>query len=449
MSSSAQPGRLVVVSNRVPPPPSAGDAAGGLVAAVLPALEEAGGVWFGWSGDTTNPEAAPAHRLGGAVEFVTLDLTASEVTDYYEGFCNQVLWPLMHGFVERASIRPEQAAVWRAVNARFAEALAGLVRPGDVVWVHDYHLMPLGAALRECGWSGPLGYFHHIPIPSPEVWALIPDADTIAADMAAYDLIGTQTQRDAIRLEQHLASRGVTDATIEAHPISIDPRRVRATAARHPDDPFAADRGGRRVLLGLDRLDYSKAIPQRLEAFEQLLEGDPTLADRALLVQWAALSRAGIPEYEAERRAVEAAVERIHAREFARDPVRFALVTLPAETIAAGLRDADVCLVTSLADGMNLVAKEYVAAQTSANPGVLVLSDGCGAAEELTDALIVRSGDAADLEQAMSSALTMPLEERRRRWERMREQVEAHDVHVWWQRYIEALSQASARRVGS
>jgi len=435
--------RIVAISNRVPPP-SSERAAGGLVAAVLPALEAEGGLWFGWSGQSNATPGPPAREIRGVVEYATLDLAPEEVRDYYEGFCNQTLWPLMHGFPDRASIDPPQYDTWRAVNERFAAVIAPDLRDGDLVWVHDYHFMPLGAELRARGWDGPLGYFHHIPIPLAEGWAHIPHAGEIAASMRAYDLVGTQTHRDAERLRTYIEAGGGVVPLVEAHPISIDPARIRATAARHPDDAFGPFRRGRRVLLGVDRLDYTKGIPLRLEAYDRALRADRSLGARAALVQWAAPSRSGIPAYDAERARAESLAADIATLD--EHALQFEVSTKAPEEIAAGLRDAEVCLVTSLADGMNLVAKEYVALQSESDPGVLILSDGCGAMEELTEALIVPAGDVEATATAIARALEMPIEERRRRWTSMHRIVEQNDVHAWRSRFLDALASAAVDR---
>ena len=273
-----------------------------------------------------------------------------------------------------------------------------------------------------------------------EGWRRVPGADAIAESLGAYDLVGVQTERDAEVL-RHLAP----DARVEAHPIGIDPERVRTSAERHPAEPFAEYREGRQIMLGADRLDYSKGIGQRLEAYERLLERSERARSGALLVQWAAPSRTSIAEYAAERETIERLVERINwAHED--QPVRLEMTTLPPETVAAGLRDAEVCLVTSLSDGMNLVAKEYVALQQPERPGVLILSDGCGAAERMHEALVVAAGDVEALEAAMEQALTMPLEERLARWQALSNEVETNNVHEWRRRYLESLAEAAAAR---
>jgi len=435
--------RLVVVSNRVPPPAAARRrSVGGLVTAVQPALEDRGGLWFGWSGTAGDASAPPAHRVEGGVEYLTLDLTDEEIARYYEGFCNRTLWPIMHGLPQRADLRTGEYDTWRAVNARFASTLAALLLPSDLVWVHDYHFMPIGRELRRAGWRGALGYFHHIPIAAARDWQSIPHAEEIAESLDAYDLLGVQTQRDAKRLQDYVA-RPVGER-IRAFPIGVDPQRTRALAAAHPGDPFV-NRGGRQVLLGLDRLDYSKGIPDRLLAFEQLLTEAPDLTSRALLVQWAAPSRESITDYQQERRDVESVVRRLESYGDP-PPVQLRSEVLPAEQVAAGLRDADVCLVTSLSDGMNLVAKEFVAVQRPEAPGVLILSDGCGAAEELTEALIVPSNDRDALRVAMADALAMSPTERRSRWEMLANKVERGNVGEWARSYVAALEAAATRQ---
>jgi trehalose 6-phosphate synthase len=451
-------GRLVVVSNRVPAAPQAGrpSAAGGLASALEQALAEAGGLWFGWSGAAGDPQAPPAHRRAGNVEYATLDLSAEEVAEYYEGFCNRALWPLLHGFSERAHLNAAQYAVYRDVNARFAEQLAPLLRAGDRVWVHDYHLLPLGAELRRREWSGRLGFFLHIPLPPAAEWMRFPGAAELARSLAAYDLVGVQTGRDVRAGRAILEASGAAEAALRvaAFPIGIDPEHWRALAAAEPASPFEPTARGRRVLFGADRLDYSKGIPLRFEAFRRLLEREPRWRSEALLVQWSAPSRGAIPEYRAEQERVEGLARDLDARfgpgsadaeGAAASPVWHEVVTHEASTIAAGYREAAVSLVTSLSDGMNLVAKEFVAVQREEDPGVLLLSRGCGAAEELVEALLVEPGDVEALAGAMARALAMPLAERQERWRALLARVEGATVHDWRRGFLAALDAAPAR----
>lgn len=433
--------RVVVVSNRVPPrADGAPRSVGGLVSAVRPALEGHGGLWFGWSGETGDPDADPEHWSDAGIDYVTVDLDPVEVEHYYEGFCNRTLWPLMHGMPERAHLEPGEDEVWLRVNARFARRLLPYLRSGDLVWVHDYQLIPLGEELRLAGWEGAIGYFHHIPIPEQAAWEAIPNASDLHGLFRGYDLVGLQTERDRLRLASHIREDVPTLAVL---PIGIDPGRIRAVADEHPDDPFEAVRRGRQVVFGLDRLDYTKGVPDRLDAFAALLEDDPWLADAAVIAQWSAPSREGIREYQEERQRVEDAAERVRAAAPSALAIDLRIAVMAPPIVAAGLRDADVCLVTSVADGMNLVAKEFVAVQRERRPGVLVLTDGCGAAEELTEAVIVPSGDVYALGRAIRLALAMPLQERVERWRAMRATVEEGDAARWCARFLALLEVSS------
>ena len=436
--------RLVVVANRVPPPLSeetARRSVGGLVAALAPALREAGGLWLGWSGQSGDGGAAPRQRKEEGLTVVTIDLSAEDVHEYYEGFCNQALWPVMHGFPEQMAFRPSQWAAYRRVNERFAETLRPLLRAGDLVWVHDYHLLLLGDLLRARGWQGRVGYFHHIPIPSRADWQLLPSADNLLAALGAYDLVGVQTEGDAARVRE-VTGRGWR-VRCGAYPIGIDPALWQTAADRHPANPFEPEARGRRVLFGVDRLDYTKGIPARLSAFARALEREPVWRNRALLVQWAAPSRETIPTYRAELEAVEQWVRRITAGCVpAEAPVRFEHAVRPTEAVAAAYREAAVCLVTSLADGMNLVAKEFVAVQRHDDPGVLVLSRRCGAAEQLPEAILVDPLDREALATALLQALTMPREERVVRWEALHAVMARETVHAWRERFLRDLKAA-------
>ncbi len=434
--------RLVVVSNRVPSPQPDGKrgASGGLVAALRPALESAGrALWFGWSGERGDASEAPRRVTSRGVEYATIPLTAEEHRGYYQDYCNRMLWPLLHGLPHHAA--PEAAAglsVYRAVNRRFARALYPLLRPDDLVWVHDYHLIPLGEELRRLGWRGRVGYFHHTPVPEADSWSAIPEVRGLEDALAEYDLVGVQTERDACRLRAHVPAAA---SAIRSYPISIDPRRYRAQASC--DDVLGLPRDGRLLYFGVDRLDYTKGIPLRIRAFERALRDHPEMEESARLVQWAAPSRGGVPEYRREHQAVTNAAA--HAMLSYPEAVRVDVWPHPPRSVGAALRQADVCLVTSLADGMNLVAKEYAALHSAANPGTLILSDACGAAEELRDALIVPAGDEQATAEAIWHAHNMPDDERRERAQALREVVDAHTSRHWRQAFVRDLKMAPAR----
>jgi len=434
--------RIVIVSNRVPARPGTPAGAGGLVAALGPARASTGGLWFGWSGSAGAATSPPRRWADGAVQYATLDLPAHEIASYYEGWCNSTLWPLLHGMPEHAHTVERGEEAWRAVNSRFARWLLPMLRGSDLVWVQDYHLIPLGRALRALGWGGALGYFHHVPVPSLPHWGTIPNVEAWGGFFAAYDLVGVQTERDCERLSAYLGPRG---PRVKALPAAVDGAAVTARAGQHPDDAFSAIRRDRAVVFGLDRLDYTKGVPARFDAFARLLSADRGLADRAMLAQWSAPSREGVAAYREERAQVEAGAARIGGLG---GEVDLRVEVLAPALVSAGLRDAQVCLVTSIADGMNLVAKEYVAAQRPERPGVLVLSDGCGAAEALRGALIVPSGDTTALAHAIEVALAMPLGERVRRWESLHEAVGSESPVRWAATFVEHLQLAAGERRG-
>ena len=440
--------RVVIASNRVPPPPTEEHPwpAGGLVSALLPPLLEIGGLWFGWSGREGEPERPPHRTVTDSIDYATIDLSERELVDYYEGFCNRILWPRLHGLPEHAASLPREYWTYRTTNRRFAHALTPLLRPDDLVWVHDFQLMPLGRELRRLGWHGPLGYFHHVPVPNEQHWQEIPHADDLTALLGAYELVGVQTARDAERLRRLLAPEHRDRVTV--HPVGIDPERFRAHARRASSNPLARTIDDRQVLFGVDRLDYTKGIRQRFEAFERLLQRDARWRGQVRFVQWAAPSRATVPEYRAERATIEEVAGRINRTFGAPHPVELDLTLHPPEEVAAGLSAADVCVVTSLADGMNLVAKEFAAVHSAAHPGVLVLSDTCGAAAQLGEALLVHATDIASIEMALERALAMPREERARRSAALRAVVDSATAQRWFQDFVTELEVRRKARHG-
>jgi len=440
--------RLVVVSNRVPAPTGAGITPGGLVSALLPSLEATGSaVWFGWSGEIGTPQPRPRRVVSRGVEYVTIDLEERQVRDYYEEFGNRVLWPLLHGMTQH--VAPGAAgsyATYREVNRQFARSLFPLLRPDDLVWVHDYHLIPLGAELRRLGWRGRTGYFHHTPVPTLEAWSQLRHGAALADAFGAYDLIGVQTERDRRNLGDILIEDDVAQR-IAAYPISIDTERFReftAAADAQLKQPALQVPDSALLYFGVERLDYTKGIPQRLEAFERALANCPAMLEGARFVQWAAPSRTSVPEYQAERDAVDEAARRLNER-FDFEPLLIDFEPHPPGLVAPALEQADVCVVSSVADGMNLVAKEFAAVHSSENPGVLVISDMCGASEELTEALIYPSGDIEAMSKALQRAYFMPDRERRMRAASLREVVDQHTSRDWLREFVTDLREVLPR----
>ncbi len=463
--------RTIVVSNRVPVPARSGAEqaqAGGLAVVMRESLEERGGVWFGWSGEVVaNPASAPRLVTKGNVTFATVDLSKREHDGYYSGFANGVLWPLMHLMPHLVQYRREDAEIYRQVNARLADALVPLLKPDDTIWIQDYHLLPLPAELRARGVTQPIGFFLHIPFPSADMLSTVPGTERLVRDMLAADLVGMQTTRDvcnfiaaacqigqAHQIEPGLLRAGGSMVRVGAFPVEIEPEPFAALAAKSVNaDParrMKASLIGQSLVLGVDRLDPSKGLAERLEAFGRLLERKPEWRGRASMLQIAAASRQDVTSYRNLRRDIEAIAGRINAAYGEPDwtPVRLVTRAVKRDTIAGYMRMARVCLVTSLRDGMNVVAKEFVAAQNSSDPGVLVLSRFAGAAEQLKDAVLVNPNDPEALTEVLDGALRMDLTTRKNHWTRLWRSLVQRSAHDWGVEFLAALEEAGAERHG-
>lgn len=454
--------RLVVVSNRVTMPERGEKvAAGGLAVALRSALEQHGGLWFGWSGAVSaEPATSMMQSRHGKVSYAVTDLTETERQSYYLGFANRSLWPLMHYRLGLTEFSRSDYAGYLGVNRRFAKLLVPLLKPDDVIWIHDYHLIPLAAELRRRGVANRIGYFHHIPWPPAEIFGALPFSSTLIRTMMAYDLIGLQTQSDVANLigglaafcgarrEGNLVRAGQRKAVVQAFPIGIEVeafRKLAAASMRAATQPVRATTGplgGRKLVIGVDRLDYSKGIVQRLEAFGTFLRNHPEHRGEVGLLQIAPPSRTDVPEYAELDRMSDEVAGRLNAAlgEFDWTPIRVVKKTYSRNALAGLYRRAQVGLVTPMRDGMNLVAKEYVAAQSPEDPGVLVLSRFAGAAHQLGDALIVNPYDTQEVAEAIRTALAMPKSERIRRFERLYAVISSTDIGWWTSRYLAALS---------
>ena len=437
---------------------------GGLVSAVQAALEQYGGLWFGWSGTTTERRLAvePSVARSGGIDVGAMNLTADEVNLFYSVFANRTLWPLLHAFPNFVQLRHDAYRGYRRVNRRFAEGLYPLLRSGDAVWVQDYHLIPLGSELRRMGWQGKIGFFLHTPFPAAEVFSILPWARQLLEEFVSYDLVGFHTNRYAHNFLDTLQAEigGAVDAgvfdgrsgTVGAgvYPIGTDPDQFQkwTREAGETETTGLLQRllprrpvERKKVVLGVDRLDYSKGIPQRLRAFEAMLDRYPAVRGKVTLIQISAPSRSRVPEYVQERERVDGLVGRINGRFAEADwvPVHYLYRSYNQEELAGFFREADVCLVTPLRDGMNLIAKEFVASQ-GADPGVLVLSRFCGAAETMKEALIVNPYDLEGTAEAMHSALAMTHRERRRRWMALYEDVQSNTAKAWADNFLADLT---------
>jgi trehalose 6-phosphate synthase len=458
--------RLLIVSNRIALPGEQAARAGGLAVAIREALRKYGGIWIGWSGETVD-EAEDELRIqasgSGRISVATLDLTKEEQELYYAGFSNSVLWPLCHYRVGLMDFKRPYYTGYMAVNDRFAAAVARIARPDDIIWVHDYHFLPLAAALRRRGLRNRIGFFLHIPFPAPEVLRVVPFHERLVADMCDYDLLGFQTASDERAFCDFIRhdARGVVgeDGSVTAfnrvtrtgvYPVGIETERFALTAIAAELGPetkrLMQSLTGRKMVIGVDRLDYSKGLPLRFDAYSSLLANYPQHRAKVVMMQIAPTSRNEVRQYRALRRELDQLAGRINARyaEFDWAPLRYLNRGFSRNTLAGFYRYAHVGLVTPLRDGMNLVAKEFVAAQNPDNPGVLVLSRFAGAVDELCDgAKLVNPFDVDGVGEAMHEALIMPLEERKRRYEAMMKVLQANTINDWYERFLAALRGAN------
>lgn len=444
-------GRLVVVSNRVGPLKDTGQA-GGLAVALVDALTKTGGIWFGWSGDVSEEGTFGQlkKQKSKLVQMIQLDMTQADYDTFYAGYANRTLWPVLHYRLDLADFDRRFEQGYRYVNDRFATRLRTLLTPEDVVWVHDYHFLTMAANLRIMEVSNPLAFFLHIPFPAPEILAALPNAESIVRAMLAYDLIGFQTERDAGNFRRFVVEElggmehgtdrlriGSHEVIARAYPIGIDAEAFSkfgmSPEARKNITRLEKILGGRQQIIGVDRIDYSKGLPERFRAFERLLEDYPENRGQVALMQVAPPSRAELDAYIDIRRELSELTGHINGRFADLDwtPIRFMTRSFTRRALSGIYRASRVGLVTPLRDGMNLVAKEYVAAQRAEDPGVLVLSRFAGAAEGMKEAVIVNPHSAEEVAAGLQTAITMPLEERRERWQIMFDRLCREDAIAW------------------
>lgn len=455
--------RLVVISNRLADPRK--PAAGGLAVALGEALNQTGGLWFGWSGnvveDGTPGESELHTRQAGPVTLATVDLCSEDHRSYYQGYSNSVLWPVFHYRLDLADFDASYIAGYRRVNQMFARKLLPLLRDDDTIWVHDYHLIPLAAELRAMGCKQRIGFFLHIPVPPPLIMAAIPQHEWLMRSMFAYDLVGLQSEADVSHFKRYVRNEGSAEelddtrvrafgatVVVKSFPIGIDvdefTRLTHASDAMETFESMRAEYSRRRLLMGIDRLDYSKGIPQRVRAFRELLDRYPENRDSATLIMIASPTRDDVHAYSDLRQELEGLCGSVNGDYGELDwmPVRYIHRMVARKRVPGLCRAAAVGLVTPLRDGMNLVAKEYVVAQDPEDPGVLVLSRFAGAAEQLKEALLVNPYDTQGMADSIQQALQMPLAERQARHQKLMARIREHDVHWWRKSFLSALQTA-------
>jgi len=455
--------RLVVVSNRVPVPKEGTSKAGGLTVALEGALKKSGGLWFGWSGETVESPSDQAKVVqAGNITFAVLDLSQQDYDEYYAGFANRALWPVCHYRLDLVQIERQELDGYFRVNRAFAASLAPLLRPDDVIWVHDYHFIPLAAELRRLGFKNRIGFFLHIPWPPSDVASALPAYQQLLQGFGAYDLVGFHTPQDAENFQRCLIRENIGSATgtgeheIEGHrvrigafPVGIDTETFVRAAANAERNALVrrtkASLGDRDLIIGVDRLDYSKGLKQRIEAFSCFVKSNPDFRNRVTYIQITPKSRSDVPEYQRMQREIaeQAGWTNGSLGEVDWTPVRYVNRTVGHAALAGLYRMSRIGLVTPLRDGMNLVAKEFVAAQQPDDPGVLILSRFAGAAHELDGAILVNPYDTEACAAAIARALRMPFEDRRERWDSMMARLRTNTVEAWCQHFLSSLGDVS------
>jgi trehalose 6-phosphate synthase len=451
--------RLVVISNRVAKIEEGRSTSGGLAVGVLDALRESGGVWFGWDGDIVSrrPREPNIQQIDN-LTYATLGLVRDDVEHYYNGFSNRVLWPLLHSRADLMKFSRKDRSGYHRVNAWFAEKLLPLLKSDDLVWTHDYHLIPQGEELRRRGVRHRLGFFLHTPFPACDVLAALPGHMDLLQSLCAYDLVGFQTANDLTAFQDAIVRRArgkvLPDGQVSAFgrklradvfPIGVDTETIATLAPAALNSRTVARLAqsvpDRQLIVGVDRLDYSKGLMRRFEAYARFLERCPEYRGHITYLQIAPPTRTGVAEYQELRRRLGALAGDIAGRFSDPDwtPIRYLNRSFTRQSLIGFFRLSRIGLVTPLRDGMNLVAKEYVAAQNPDDPGVLVLSRFAGAAQELEDALLVNPYDPDEIADALKEGMRMSVAERRWRWKTMMAVLRKNDVSAWRRGFVRAL----------
>src|SRR5215470_16322246 len=443
----ARMSRIVLVSNRVTDIRKAPQA-GGVAVALADIVRTRPALWFGWNGEIRPQPAAEVEREG---RIATVALTEADHRDYYLGYSNSVLWPVFHNRLDLAQFEAGFFERYISVNRRLAGLLQPLLRADDVLWVHDYHLIPFAAELRRLGVENPIGFYLHIPFPPWQTFMAVPEHQALARALSAYDLIGLQTKADVANLVSYLENgvlgRIVPDGRVRAFerlvsvasfPVGID---VAYFARARREEGLAQASASVSRIIGIDRLDYTKGLPQKFRAFGRFLDKYPQYQRQVVLTQIAPPTRQSVEAYSDIRHELESLAGSINGRLGELDwvPIHYIYRSMPRRKLGDIYRSSQICMVTPLRDGMNLIAKEYVAAQDVADPGVLILSQFAGAAEEMTEALIVNPYNIDETADALRSALEMDLTERRARHGALLQGVYDHDAIGWSRLFLEHL----------
>ncbi|XID75293.1 trehalose-6-phosphate synthase [Alkanindiges sp. WGS2144] len=454
--------KLIVLSNRVSLPNPDKPVAGGLAVALQDALAETGGIWLGWNGDITghNDHSGSAFSLlkHANIDYLTCPLSQKQYDQYYCGFANNTLWPALHERADLIEYDSAEFETYQDVNALFAAQLKQITHEDDVIWVHDYHFLSVARYCRQLGMRNKIGFFLHIPFARLSILKQIPTAITLLQDLCQYDLVGLQTEHDqhlcmqacttllqAQKIQQYLLSYQQRITTIKCYPIGINPEHIQQVArqhAREKQDVFDLDSlEQQKTIIGVDRIDYSKGLLERFNAFAGFLQQYPQYTKRVTELQIACPCRMDIRAYQKLYKQVNETVDHIN-RTLGQDdwlPIDCTHQTVEHEALMGLYRQTDICWISSLRDGMNLVAKEYIAAQDPENPGVLILSKYAGAAEQMQQAIIVDPHDQQAMISALKQAIDMPRAERIMRYLQLMQGLTSFDINDWRNQFLSDL----------
>jgi len=450
--------RLIILSNRVSLPQSEKCVAGGLAVAMQDALSKVGGIWVGWNGEKVEQQTNQRFDIlyKSKITYITCPLTQKQYQDYYCGFANNSLWPMMHDRADLIEYQHDEYQTYQQVNALFAKKISEFAAPDDLIWVQDYHFLSVARHCRELGMQNKIGFFLHIPFPALELWKKLPVANTLLQDICHYNLVGLQTQQDqknclqvctqllqAQKIQKNSLSLNQRLVSIQHYPIGVDVKGIQKSVAdlANARSESQTKHSAMKTIIGVDRIDYSKGLFERFNSFAHYLEQHPERHGQIQHLQIACPCRLDVATYKRLFERFKLKMDIIN-NEFKREdwyPIVCSYESKAHNQLMQFYRDADICWISSLKDGMNLVAKEYIAAQDPQNPGVLILSKFAGAAEQMTDALVVDPTDREAMSTALETALNMPLAERKSRYQKLIHGLSIYDINDWCQDFLNDL----------
>ncbi|MBK0064112.1 MULTISPECIES: trehalose-6-phosphate synthase [unclassified Acinetobacter] len=451
--------RLIILSNRVSLPQTGKCVAGGLAVAMQDALSKVGGVWVGWNGEKIENQVNQRFDIlyKSKITYMTCPLTQKQYQDYYCGFSNNTLWPMMHDRDDLIEYDHSEYETYQQVNRLFAKKISEFAEPDDLIWVQDYHFLSVARHCRELGMPNKIGFFLHIPFASMKLWKKLPVAQALLEDLCHYNLLGLQTEQDqktciqtcaqllkAQKIQTHLLSLNQNLVSIQHYPIGVDVKGIQRSVKDGLDvelpEMWSKD-SSMKTIIGVDRIDYSKGLFERFNAFASFLEQHPETHEKIQHVQIACPCRLDVATYKRLFERFKLKMDLIN-NEFKQNkwyPIVCSYESKPHHELMQLYRQADICWISSLKDGMNLVAKEFIAAQDPQNPGVLILSKFAGAAEQMVDALVVDPTDRKAMLSALETALNMSLMERKYRYQRLIHQLTNYDINDWCTDFLSDL----------